>query len=232
MTITSPPGTQAKPVRPRFHQRTGVIVIATAVLALVLGTVVGIRGADATGDPKYKAQAEKLSAAESELAFTKASLGDARESLAAVEDAAADLEDQLEAIEGSLDERKAALKDRGAALKKREADLEKARSALDDRRARIKAAEADILEREEAVIAAEALIEDTTVPGDGTFEVGVDIERGLYRSAGKPGCHYAVSSDADGSDLLINKQTASPTSVSLRDDTWLLTQGCAEWTRQ
>lgn len=227
MNTTSPPT-----ARPRFFQRTWVIITGTALVALVLGTVIGMRGADATSSPEYQSQADKLAATESELAFAKASLGDAEESLAGTEDAAADLEDRLDTVEGHLDERKAALAERKAALKKRERALEKAVTALDDRRARLKAAEADILEREEAVTAAETLIEETTLPGDGTYEVGVDIERGLYRSAGRPGCHYAVSSDADGNDLLINKQTAGPTSVSLRDGTWLVTRGCAEWTRQ
>lgn len=225
MTTTTPPGTHPKPVRPRFYQQTWVIVTATALLALVLGTVVGIRVADATSDPKYKAQTEKLNAAESELAFAKASLGDAQESLADAEYTAADLEDRLGIVEGHLDERKAALKKREAALKK---DV----IALDSRRARLKEAEADVLEREEAVTAAEALIADTTVPGNGTFEVGVDIEGGLYRSPGNQGCHYAVTGDANRTDVLINKQTAGPTSVSLRSDTWFVTKGCAEWTRQ
>jgi hypothetical protein len=220
MTTTSPQGTH-----PRFYQRTWVIITATAFVALVFGTVIGIRGADATGDPKYKAQTENLTAAKSELAFAKASLGDAQESLAETEDRAADLEDRLKAVEGHLDERK-------AALRKREADLKKTVLALRDRKALLKEAKADLLEREEAVTAAEALIEDTTVPGDGTFQVGVDIERGLYSSAGKQGCHYAVTGDADRTDVLINKQTAGPATVSLRADTWFVTRGCAEWTRQ
>jgi peptidoglycan hydrolase CwlO-like protein len=232
MTTTSPPGTHPKPVHPRFYQRTWVIITATALIALVLGTVIGIRGADATNDPQYKAQTDKLNAAESELAFTKASLGDAQESLADAEDKATELEDRLGIVEGDLDERRAALDEHRAALNEREGALKKAVTALDDRRARLKKAEADIREREEAVTAAEALIADTTVPGDGTYQVGADIEGGLYRSPGKRGCHYAVTSDSAGNDVLINKIVPGPTSVSLRADTWFVTRGCAEWTRQ
>lgn len=220
MTTTSPQGAQ-----PRFYQRTWVIITATTFVALVLGTVIGGWGADATSDPKYKAQTEELNAAKSELAFAKASLGDARESLADSEGAAARLQDRLEAVEGRMDERR-------AALRKREAGLKKTLTALKDKRALLKEAATDLLEREEAVTAAEELIEDTTVPGDGRYQVGVDIERGVYRSAGRQGCHYAVTGDSGGNDLLVNKQTAGPASVSLRADTWFVTRGCAEWTRQ
>jgi multidrug efflux pump subunit AcrA (membrane-fusion protein) len=232
MTTTAPQGTHPKAVRPRFHQRAWFIITVTALIAVVLGTVIGLRGADATSDPRYKAQTEKLNATESDLAFTKASLGDTQDSLVDAEDKAADLEDQLDIVEGRLDKFKAALDERRADLKKREADLKKALNALKDRKARLDKAKADLLEREEAVTAAEALIADTTVPGDGTFEVGVDIERGLYRSAGKRGCHYTVTGDANGTDVLIDKQTPGAATVSLRADTWFVTRGCAEWTRQ
>jgi len=220
MTTTSPQGTH-----PRFYQRTWVIVTATALLALAVGGVIGIQGADATSDPKYKAQTESLNAAKSELAFTKASLGDAQDSLADAEDKAADLEDRLKTVEGHLDERK-------AALRKREADLKKTVVALRDRKALLKEARADVREREEAVTAAEELIAETTVPGDGTFQVGVDIERGLYQSAGRTGCRYTVFGDANGDDVLLDKTTPGSASVSLRDGTWFVTRGCAEWTRQ
>jgi len=229
MTTTSPPAAHPKQ---RFFQRTWVIITGTALLALVVGTVIGLRGADATNSPEYEAQADKLAATESELAFAKASLGDAEESLADTEGTATDLADRLETIEGHLDDRKAALEERRAALKKREAALKKRVSALDQRKALLKEAVADIREREDAVTAAEALLADTTVPGDGSFEVGVDVERGLYRSTGKTGCRYTVFGDANGNDVLLDKTTPGSASVSLRDGTWFVTRGCAEWTRQ
>jgi hypothetical protein len=231
MTTTSPQAAHPKPAKPRFYQRTWVIT-GTVLLALVVGTVIGIRGADATNSPQYKAQADELAATESELAFAKASLEDTEESLADTEGTAADLEDRLEILQGHLDERKAALEERRAALKKREAALKKAVSALDDRKARLKETVSDIREREDAVTAAEALIAETTVPGDGTFEVGVDIEGGLYRSVSKRGCHYTVFGDANRNDVLLDKITPGPGSVSLRAGTWFVSRGCGEWTRQ
>jgi multidrug efflux pump subunit AcrA (membrane-fusion protein) len=225
MTTTRPPGMHPTPVRPRFYRRAWVVATLTAVLALVLGTVIGIRAADATKSPEYRAQADDLAAAESELAFAKASLEDATEAQTDAEDTAADAQDRLDTFEGQLDERRAALKKREAALKKRT-------TALDKRAARLKEKAANLLEREDAVTAAEELIEDTTVPGDGSFQVGVDIERGLYKSPGRRGCRYTVFGDAEGNDILLDNTTPGPASVSLRDGTWFTTRGCAEWTRQ
>jgi hypothetical protein len=225
MTMTRPPGTQAKPERPRSSRRAWVIAAGTAILALALGTVFGIRAADATSSPEFRQQGDQLATAESKLAFAEAALEDAQESQVDAENSATDAQDQLAAFEGRLDERKAALKKREGALKKREA-------ALDDRAARLKEKSADLSEREDEVTAAEALLAETTVPGDGTFEVGVDIEGGLYRSSGKQGCHYTVYGDAKGDDTLLDKTTAGSTSVSLRAGTWFVTRGCAEWTRQ
>jgi len=225
MTMTRPPGTQAKPAQPRSSRRTWVIAAGTAILALALGSVFGIRAADATSSPEYQQQGDKLATTESKLAFAEAALKDAQELQADAEHTATDAEDRLATFEGRLDKRKAALKKREAALKKREA-------ALDDRAARLKERGADLVEREEDVTEAEELLAETTVPGDGTFEVGVDIEGGLYQSAGKRGCHYAVYGDANRTDTLLDKTTADSTSVSLRTGTWFVTQGCAGWTRQ
>ena len=225
MTTTRQPATHPTPVRPRFYRRTWVVATLTAILALVLGTVVGFRGADATQSPEYRAQADELAAAQGELALARSSLGDARETQADAEDTAADAQDRLDTLLGQLDERRAALKKREAAVKRRT-------TALDKRAARLEKKAADLLEREETVTAAEELLEDTKVPGDGTFQVGVDIERGLYKSSGKRGCHYTVSGDEEGDDILLDNATPDSVSVSLRDGTWFSTRGCAEWTRQ
>jgi multidrug efflux pump subunit AcrA (membrane-fusion protein) len=225
MTTTRLPGTQPTPVRPRLYRRTWVVATGTAILALALGAVVGIRGADATKSPEYRAQADQLAAAESELAFAEASLGDAREEQADAEDTAAGARDRLDTLLGQLAERRGALKKREAALKKRS-------TALDRRAAALKKKAADLLEREETVTAAEELLEDTTVPGDGSFEVGVEIERGLYKSPGRRGCHYTVFGDEERTDILLDNTTPDSASVSLRDGTWFVTQGCAQWTRQ
>jgi len=224
MTMTRPPVTESKPAAPRSRKRWWVIAAGTAFLALALGTILGTRAADATTSPEYQALSVKLANAESKLAFTEAALEDARESQADAEGTAADAQDRLATFEAHLNDRKAVLKKRGAELRKRQADL-------DDRTARLEERAADLREREDDVTEAEALLAETTVPGDGTFQVGADIEGGLYQSPGRRGCRYSVYGDAEGRAILLDKSTAGSTSVSLRTGTWFVTRGCAEWTR-
>ncbi|HET9421266.1 MAG TPA: hypothetical protein VFO49_09025 [Nocardioides sp.] len=225
MTMTRPPVTETKPATPRTSRRAWVIGAGVAVLALVLGTVLGNRAADATKSPEYQAQGDKLATTESRLAFAEAALRDARESQGDAEDTATDAQDRLAAFKGQLQERK-------ADLKKREAQLRKRQASLDDKKTRLEERSAELRDREEDVTEAEELLAVTTVPGDGTYEVGADIEGGLYRSTGRRSCSYAVYGDADGKDVLLDKSTAGSTSVSLRTGTWFVTRGCAEWTRQ
>jgi uncharacterized coiled-coil protein SlyX len=221
MTTTSPSAGHPKPP---FFRRTWVVAIVVAVLALVVGTVVGMRATDAKSSPEYKAQADRLATVESELAFAKASVGDAEETMANAEKTAGEAQDQLDKILGRLDERRAALKKRGIALSK-------AIRALDARKAKLKAKAADLREREDIITAAEEVLAVTTVPGDGSYEVGVDIAGGLYRSAGRAGCRYTVFGDAQGDEVLIDNTTAGAASVSLRTGTWFVTRGCADWTQ-
>ena len=225
MTMTRPPTVETTPGRPRTSRRTWLVAAATAVLALALGTFLGMRAADATKSPEYRAQADKLETTESKLAWTEAALGDARESQADAQDTATDAEDRLATFQDQLAHRKDVLRNREAGLKKRGA-------ALDDRAAHLEEKAADLREREDEVTEAEELLAVTKVPGDGSYEVGVDIEGGLYRSAGKQSCHYAVYGDAEGKEPLLEKTTPGSTSVSLRAGTYFVTRGCAEWTRQ
>jgi hypothetical protein len=225
MTMTRPPTVETTPAQPRTSRRTWLVAAGTAVLALALGTVLGMRAADATKSPEYRAQGDKLATTESKLAWAEAALGDARESQADAEDTATDAEGRLATFQDQLANRK-------EVLKKREAGLKKRGAALDERAARLEEKAADLRERENEVTEAEELLAVTTVPGDGSYEVGVDIEGGLYQSSGKRSCHYTVYGDAEGKDPLLEKTTPGSTSVSLRTGTLFVTRGCAEWTRQ
>jgi Tfp pilus assembly protein PilN len=225
MTMTRPPTVDTAPEKPRTTRRTWLVAVVTAVVALALGSFLGMRAADATKSPEYRAQGDKLATTESKLAWAEAALGDARESQADAEDSATDAADKLATFQGQLDDRKDVLRKREDALKKLRADL-------DDREARLDKKAANLAEREDDVTVAEELLAVTTVPGNGSYEVGADIEGGSYRSAGKRSCHYTVYGDAEGKDVLLDKTTAGAASVSLRAGTWFVTRGCAEWTRQ
>jgi hypothetical protein len=224
MTMTRPPDIVTTPAPPR-SRRTWFVATGVAVLALALGTFAGTRVADATKSPEYQALGETLANTESKLTFTEAALKDARESQSDAEDNATDAQDQLAVFEAHLKKRKAALKERGAELKRKQA-------GLDNRADRLEKKAANLEERQAEVTEAEELLAVTTVSGDGSYEVGVDIEGGLYESTGKRSCRYTVYGDEAGKAILLDKTTAGSTSVSLRTGTWFVTRGCAEWTRQ
>ena len=71
---------------------------------------------------------------------------------------------------------------------------------------------------------------------DGTYEVGVDIEPGTYKSAGGvgsvPRCYWARLSSFDESDIIANHLAEGPTTVTIkRGDVAFKTARCAPWVR-
>jgi hypothetical protein len=72
---------------------------------------------------------------------------------------------------------------------------------------------------------------------DGTYEVGVDIEPGKYKSSGTTGygCYYARLKANDGSlgDIIQNNNSQGPSVVTIKEsDGYFETTGCAPWVKQ
>lgn len=72
---------------------------------------------------------------------------------------------------------------------------------------------------------------------DGTYEVGVDIEPGKYKSSGTTGygCYYARLKANDGSlgDIIQNNNSQGPSVVTIKEsDSYFETTGCAPWVKQ
>jgi hypothetical protein len=70
--------------------------------------------------------------------------------------------------------------------------------------------------------------------GPGTWEVGVDIQSGKYKTTGPdgPNCYYARLKTGDGSvgDILDNNNSQGPVTVTIKEsDGYFETQGCADW---
>lgn len=73
-----------------------------------------------------------------------------------------------------------------------------------------------------------------SIPGDGTFVVGVDIKPGTYRTIGGDGCYWERLSGLSGSfdDILANDNVTGPAVVAISArDTAFTTTNCAEWHR-
>jgi hypothetical protein len=67
--------------------------------------------------------------------------------------------------------------------------------------------------------------------GDGTWQVGVDVEPGTYTStgAGGPNCRHALARTRTGAKIAERRGAA--TVVLTEADGWFDTAGCAMWTR-
>jgi hypothetical protein len=75
-----------------------------------------------------------------------------------------------------------------------------------------------------------------TTFGDGTWEVGVDIVPGKYKTTGPVGrnCYYARLKNGDGAmgDILDNNNSKGPATVTIKEsDGYFETQGCADWVK-
>lgn len=113
--------------------------------------------------------------------------------------------------------------DREDELARRADELDQKAGELDER-----AAELD--SREEEIAAAELEIEENTIPGDGVFVVGEDIEAGTYVSEGGTNCYWARLDSTSGGDLLANGLPGGPVTVTISgSDAAFKTKGCAEW---
>lgn len=73
----------------------------------------------------------------------------------------------------------------------------------------------------------------STIEGDGTYQVGLDILPGVWRSSGPTGaghCYWARLSDLRGA-ILLNELTEGPTVVEiLPTDAAFKTERCQTWT--
>ncbi|RZT27400.1 hypothetical protein EV649_1160 [Kribbella sp. VKM Ac-2569] len=71
-----------------------------------------------------------------------------------------------------------------------------------------------------------------TFEGDGTYEVGVDIKPGKYKSTGGEGCYWARLKNLDGDldAILANNLSDGPQTVTIKKtDKGFETSNCAAW---
>jgi hypothetical protein len=84
-------------------------------------------------------------------------------------------------------------------------------------------------------------VANVSVPGriltsfaDGTWQVGVDVAPGTYRTGGAVDavCHHAVRRTRSGGDVVRRAAGPGPATVVLAEaDGWFATAGCATWRR-
>lgn len=75
--------------------------------------------------------------------------------------------------------------------------------------------------------------EQNTIPGDGTFIVGEDIQPGTYETEGSEYCYWERLSGTSGTfdDIIANGVPTGPSIITISpSDEAFLTEGCSEWT--
>lgn len=73
----------------------------------------------------------------------------------------------------------------------------------------------------------------SAIGGAGTYEVGVDVEPGKYKTIGAAGCYWARLKRNDGSygDIADNNYGPGPQVTTLRKGEYFQTKGCPTWTK-
>jgi hypothetical protein len=72
----------------------------------------------------------------------------------------------------------------------------------------------------------------TTISTDGTYQVGVDIVPGTYRTTGGSGCYWARLRSLSTNDIIDNNNASGPVVVEiLPSDAAFLTERCGTWQR-
>ena len=183
--------------------------IGGVAAAFVVGLGVGGAAMDRSDELNAlkKDRAEQVSALEGEVK-------EAEKTASAAQDRADEAEESARTAEARA-ERAAKRK-----LAKREHQLERRAGELDDR-------EAQVTGLEEAW-------EEGTVPGDGRFRVGSDIQPGVYQAeaSGTGNCYWArLSSDTgDIGEIINNGNTSGPVTITVgAGDAMLELSGCSEF---
>jgi len=205
--------------------------VAALLLGIILGSV-SAGEADPKVSPEYQALNTELedaraesSSAQDELSATQDELSAAQDELSATQDELTSTEAEMEQIAGDLPAREDAVKEAEAALDQRD-------EALSKEAADLRKASSAVARRERAVGTVEKEIASNTIPGDGVFQVGVDMQAGLYKTSGAADCYYAVLGDPNGNDIKSNNIVSGPSTVTVAAGEYFETQGCADWVLQ
>jgi hypothetical protein len=121
-------------------------------------------------------------------------------------------------------------------LPQEQASLKAAQDQLDSDQAGLATAEQNVSgrektveKREKAVKKIEGTIAANTIPGDGTYKVGGDMNPGTYKSIDNEECYWQLSSDANGNDIIANNNVNGQAIISARTGEYFQSQDCSDW---
>jgi hypothetical protein len=116
-----------------------------------------------------------------------------------------------------------------------EAEIENLKGDTSQARKNARREEKKLARLRDQVSGVQQQIADNTIPGDGTFVVGKDIQPGTYRSEGQDSCYWARLAGLGGGldDIIANDNTSGPVTIEVSpSDRALELSGCADFVRQ
>jgi hypothetical protein len=150
-----------------------------------------------------------------------------------------ELADAREQIRGERQRALGQIADERRALEVEKAALEEQIDTLEDdasqARKDARREEKKLARLQDQVSGVQQQIEDNTIPGDGTFVVGEDIQPGTYKAEAQDGCYWARLSGLGGDlgDIIANGNASGPVTIEVSPgDRALELSGCAEFVRQ
>src|SRR3954454_2626846 len=150
--------------------------------------------------------------------------------------------DELAAARGRISKERRAVESQlaskrdeaAAALQELRDQSASARQALRKQRAKVAAERRKLRRLQRQVSGARAQVAANTLPGDGTFVVGEDIQPGTYRAAASPGCYWERDSSLDGGidSIIENANADGPVVIQVSPtDKAVKTTRCADFHR-
>lgn len=124
------------------------------------------------------------------------------------------------------------LSDENRSLKGKVTQLQAVSDEFDNEKAELAAQKDDLAAKQKTIDATVAQIQANTIPGDGTYLVGSDIQPGTYRSVSNSGCYWARLSDLSGtlSGIITNNNADGQIVVTIRSgDKAFESTRCSQW---
>lgn len=182
-----------------------VTVVVVILLAGLIGAMTGLQD-----------EVDELEAANAEL---EADLAEAEEGRTEAEVSAA------EADERALDTEAAAERE----IEDMQDEVAQERAVLRSRRSELDRREREIEREADALAQLTAAVEANSF-GDGLYQVGTDLQPGLYRTDGGFGCYWAKLNSSNTSDFIDNHFGDGPQTVEISTG-WFESAGCGTWRR-
>jgi len=190
----------------RASWRSRLVAVGITVLVLALfGTIGSLQG-----------EVDDLEAANAEL---EGDLEGERDARSGAEDAATEADERADQAEADAADEIASMQD----------DFDTRLERLDDRQARLDRRERQI-EEDAAVLAELTAAVEAASFSDGLYQIGTDIQPGLYRTNGGVGCYWAKLNSSNTSDYIDNHFGSGPQTVEISGG-WFESSGCGTWRR-